>query len=66
VKIAFETYGAAGKGAFQLDGKMIDAPVYKQVSTIRVEFSLVRLKFGQAMKVLAKGRAGGMRAEIEM
>jgi citrate lyase beta subunit len=31
IKIAFETHGAAGKGAFELDGQMVDAPVYKQV-----------------------------------
>ena len=32
IKIAFETHGLAGKGAFEMEGQMVDAPVYKQVS----------------------------------
>jgi citrate lyase subunit beta-like protein len=31
VKFSFERNDGLGKGSYSLDGKMIDAPVYKQV-----------------------------------
>ncbi len=36
-------HGEAGKGAFELDGQMIDAPVYKQVrSSCRLRAQLIK------------------------
>jgi len=32
IKQTFEEHGEKGQGAYALDGAMIDAPVYKQVS----------------------------------
>lgn len=52
-----------GKGSYSLDGKMIDAPVYKQVSspciyvTIRDERKADNM---QGLRVLLKARAAGM------
>jgi citrate lyase subunit beta-like protein len=33
IQLSFEMNDKLGKGSYSLDGKMIDAPVYKQVST---------------------------------
>ena len=32
IKIAYEVHGLQGKGAFEFEGQMVDAPVFKQVS----------------------------------
>lgn len=34
VKFSFEHYDQLGKGAYTLDGVMIDAPVYKQATKV--------------------------------
>jgi citrate lyase subunit beta-like protein len=63
VQVSFEINDRLGKGSYSLDGKMIDAPVYKQVSspclfvTTRDEG---RADGIQALRVLLKARAAGM------
>lgn len=37
VRFSFEHHDKLGKGSYALDGMMIDAPVYKQVSTSTVD-----------------------------
>ncbi|GFZ44367.1 hypothetical protein JCM24511_02089 [Saitozyma sp. JCM 24511] len=60
IRYTFELNHKAGKGAYALDGRMIDAPVYKQVSSPKLGYGGKKLIKWKALGVLKLAEAAGV------